>query len=666
MAGPANSSRLDFVIAHGEAEKLYAPGGLANKIENLQLTDEGWLESITGPCTYERGTPVIGSPHAIFHASLLDGIADTLIMNSGTALRRHEGWTRSWGTLVTQPTALNNEDRPRYPPMMVQAGDRVIFTNGVDRAQVVDADGSVDMLGFHDAPPAPTVEGPTTVAEVNSDAEYPNWRGHSWPGKIGTLGDMLDQGTGKMLAGAWYYWARYESIHGDLGPLSQISEPLVLNEQSVPVQEGTGLLGSSRLDRAIHWCRVEDFLRQSSVQIGAGTGAPRHAKAIWLYRSRNSNFNANKPYFVDRFEGISELVYSDNTPDSELLVEGVATVPVPAFSIMCVHTDRLAVAGIQGAPNLVRISERGYYGTFAEYSYVYLPHEVTGVYSHGGRLLAFTRFAVYDITDWTRTPIPISQGIGCVAPKSFQVLASGLLVWLGSDAFYGMAPGGTPQDISTQYIKKTVSRDLNRGRTHMAVSAVDEESGEYLCAVTPSGLDTQRRIITFDGTYWRRQDIGFDIRDLCRTQDARRYVLACGVQIGTSTNRVIVLNHEHVDYDHPARTAEYESAWLRGDPQALSLFHVRTLYLCMVDGFVGNGTLTAYKNGSEVAVWSRNVRMIGRDEGSRVVTDVAGSAVLGTSLVHDPRLFWRRIEINIIWWEPPVVCVACGIIGFKY
>ena len=42
-----------------------------------------------------------------------------------------------------------------------------------------------------------------------------------------------------------------------------------------------------------------------------------------------------------------------------------------------------------------------------------------------------------------------------------------------------------------------------------------------------------------------------------------------------------------------------------------------------------------------------DVKSVGVDDGSRVVTDIAGSAVLGTAKTHDPRTVWRQVPVGI-------------------
>ena len=94
--------------------------------------------------------------------------------------------------------------------------------------------------------------------------------------------------------------------------------------------------------------------------------------------------------------------------------------------------------------------------------------------------------------------------------------------------------------------------------------------------------------------------------------------------------------------------------------------NVRMLYVGMKDAWDGNAIVRIYKNGSWKAVEEiTDLRLVGTDDESDVVVDVAGNATYGSSKVHSPRLFWRQVpvdlhnvsswafEIEIIGWPSP-------------
>ncbi len=126
MGGPAQQTSLDLVVPPGEAQVLYAPGVLAQKVQNFEVTQEGTIKSVIGPCPYEQpqsppgdpntipndeegpvvtaeatsfsGTPLLpkGRPYGIYHDTLDGGLRDVLIARSGTRLYRHCGWKQAF------------------------------------------------------------------------------------------------------------------------------------------------------------------------------------------------------------------------------------------------------------------------------------------------------------------------------------------------------------------------------------------------------------------------------------------------------------------------------------------------------------------------------------------------------------------------------------------
>ena len=55
MSGPTQQELDFFVIPPGESLRQYSPSSLAQKVQNLELTPEGTLKSLVGPCAYARG-----------------------------------------------------------------------------------------------------------------------------------------------------------------------------------------------------------------------------------------------------------------------------------------------------------------------------------------------------------------------------------------------------------------------------------------------------------------------------------------------------------------------------------------------------------------------------------------------------------------------------------
>ena len=418
---------------------------------------------------------------------------------------------------------------------------------------------------------------------------------------------------------------------------------------------------------------IDDLTRQFLVRIAGD--APEHAVAFRLYRTPDVRHKSVFPQLLARVPGSKQFFYPDNRADSDLGPAAVETTAVPVFRVMCAHQGRLVIGNTIADPGAVRRSQVGLPGTFAADDWIYPDSggsEVTGLASHNGKLIAFTESSTYELQDFA-VPIPLAQGVGCVAPRSIKALPDGTLIWLSRDGFYGMK-NGTVTHLS-RAIHRTIRNYINRTRMRMAVSVVDPTSGEYRCALAPAGKTDQSLVLCFDGRNWRRQELGLHIADWCQTDDYRQYVLAAGthpkgavttikqattigpentsISATTKTvpldkNQIYVMDRETAAYDPPDRDLIYRSGWMRGDKVGLTPMHIRTMYLGLVDSWNGDFTIRFYRNGS----WADVVKMedvlaVGVDDDTKVIADICGSAVLGTAKTHDPRLFWRRVPVGL-------------------
>jgi hypothetical protein len=337
---------------------------------------------------------------------------------------------------------------------------------------------------------------------------------------------------------------------------------------------------------------------------------------------------------------------------------------------------------------MIRRSEPGLPGTFERSEWI-IPDsggaEVTAVTSHNGQLYAFTDSSVYAMHEFGIAQ-PVAQGIGCVAPRSIQALADGTLIWLARDGFYGITPGGPVTRMSVP-IDRVVKDYLNKSRMNMAVATVDKRTGEYRCAVTRAGESENKLILCFDGRVWRRIDLGIQVNDMCTTKDWRRYLLLLGQRAldleeytpwlekhgympfsyykvskpaGTDSSGAMqwaesyeeknlwVMDREIQDYPLPDRDIIYRSGWMRGDEIGLQPLNVRNLYIGMLDIWDGDFTIRFYRNGSwDEYITMTDVRAIGVDDESGIVTDIAGEAVIGQAKTRDPRLFWRQVPVGL-------------------
>ncbi len=691
MAGPTEQKSLDLIVPAGEGQRLYTPDSLAWEVLNFERTPEGTLRSVTGPCPFEPHrageAPNLlgGEPYSLFHAALRGGIADTLLFRVDTTLYRHNGATRNWTTLKT---GLSAERRPAYPDQYVVLNDRIIYTNGVDRALVISWNDMVVPLGFDEAPCAPTAHGPAPLTEESRKNNYPNQEGYAWQGRVGTPGGNLDGQHGAVLAGSWLYHLRFEDVHGNLSPASAPSNPvtiasLLADPFSTGVTPNTAAADAAGLGVRFPYgnthlgIEVDDLTRQFAIE--AGDDAPEHAVAVHVYRTPDQRNVGGPPRLLARVPGPRRLVFPDTLSDAELGSEMEDSVGVPVFRVACAHQGRLVIGNIPGAPGLVRRSAVGFPGTFPTDEYVYPDSggaEVTALCSHGGVLLAFTESSVYTLEEFA-APRPLARGIGCVAPRSLAALPSGLLIWLARDGFYGLAPGGTPQRLSLP-IDRTMRHGLNRARLRMAVAGIDAKSGEYRCALSPVGTTRNTLTLCFDGEGWRRLELGYHIADLCSMDNAFQYTIFAGIDLEREASadtdlllkiafnrlktNVWVMGHETPTYTPPTRTVRYRSGWLRGDSLGFTPLHVRGMQIGLRDSWDGSATVTFYQNDSWATAVNTEpiaVQLLGEadfpdnnvtadlDAGASLPADIAGRAVVGTSRVHDPRRHPVEVIANL-------------------
>ncbi len=673
MAGPGQRAVSQVRIQSGQAQVQYAPTNLAYKIKNLELTPEGTLRSIRGSCPYEpnrngnqygsglgvlpngfdlfsRLTTVADAVtiYGIFHAGLLQGKAPTLVVRAGSELYLHAGWRRSWKRIYG---GLTDDGRAGYPDMFTVVNNTIVWTNGIDPPLVISYDGMVVPLGFDKSPGPPEAAGPQQSSSITRD--YPNQEGYSWPGRIGTIGDYVDNNDGAVLAGRWKYATAYEDVHGNISPLSgeSVEIAVALQRANAFVEiEGTGADAVKKYDRST----LLDNLPRQFVVKGSGD-APAHAVATRLYRTPDGNRFPGTYRLVTRMAGTKNFVYADNIPDSRLGEPAKDYLPTPRFSSMTSHAGSLVIAE---GPYVMR-SEVGYPGTFpAEFATTPDPDGaiVTALASHAGRLIAFTERAMIDITDPTAPPQVMVRGIGCVAPRSVQGLPDGTLIWLSRDAFYGWSPEKGLMKLSDP-IHRLVKTELATGSLRNAVSIIEPESRDYRCAVAKAGKFDNELILAFDGQGWREIELGYKISDMCITDDPRYLVLFAGGRqasflqtepgqaLPTATSYdVYVMSRETTAGAGPDLTYEFQSAWLRGDDNALQPIHVHNLYIGMIDEVNETIDVEIFSNGSFDADTDspRRLKSVGVK-----IEDLLGDFVLGQGKTHARRLYWRRVPVGL-------------------
>lgn len=685
MAGPLEQETVRFKIPPGEAQRVYAPGLLAFKVENFVVSEEESLRAVRGPVEYEHKPSTVYSENmpGLFHAGLDGGMSDTLLLRSGTKLYRHAGWSRGWEEIES---GLQDEARPVYPEQFVVINNKIVWTNGTDRARVITGDGAVHYLGFQTMPSAPMADGPTPPRHFLRTITANNSEGYSYMGRIGTssmgtvAGQEIDVGghtyagiVDRMMRSRYYYYAQWEDVHGNLSALSDRSNSVAIyGERTFP---SVGI-------------NIDDITMQLLCRIAGD--APEHAVAIRLYRTPDVNSVSSEPQFLVRIPGASGAIYPDNIPDAELGAVAKKYVPVPRFKVATAYQGRLVIANFEDMQGAIRVSEPGFPGSFEDHM-IAIPDsggaEVTGLASHEGNLFAFTRTSIYalEITPAGIMFTPVSQAVGCVAPGSIKGMTGGALVWLGADGFYGMVDGEIL--ALSDVISKTVREELSRPHMRMAVACIDGDSGEYRCAVTRAGSNKHDMMLCFGEFGWRRIDLKKEIGAICTTDDERRYTLFTGTEFvrdrdvpipenpkdprvqpidlrpdkvqTVAKSSVFVFDRERTGFADFASTVEepitstenlecvYRSAWFRADDVGLTPFNVRMMYIGLLDSAGGDDTdvtIRFYRDGR----WSPVTEITDVLSSGVDAHPVAGEAVIGTdAIASDRRPFWRKVNPDL-------------------
>ena len=709
MGGPTEQSTSTVFIPPGEGRQTFSPQPLAWLVENLEIGPDDILQSVVGPSIirtkaqafksvggYENveididealtsawpsSVPTYGyktgEPVSIFSASLLNGAAQMLLYRIGPRLFSfHGGMDDADEVLIDNLTVTTDS---KYVDQYVVINDKIIFFNGVDQPQVITYEGQVTPLGFDKKAATVAVSSPSQPDFEDVPNYYPNSMGYSWQGRIGTPGDELSGQTASLLKGAWYYYVQYEDIHGNLSEFSPPSDPATIHtNQADPYftpgvaqkEKDSGevlpiiLAGISRITKNTMPTGVEiddltrRFLLKSSGEL------PEHAVATRIFRTQDTNHKDQTPKFLARIPGTRQFYFDDNNADSDLGMEWSETVSVPVFKVGCSHQGRLVIGNVPGAPGIVRQSQPGFAGTFEAKDFIYPDSqgaEITALASSNGSLIAFTETATYLISDDFMTSKPLATGIGCVSQKSIQSMRDGTLIWLASDGFYALNLSGGLTKISSP-IQKIFDNDLNESQFYRAASVIDHHTGEYRCALAERGRNRNTLIMCFDGKYWRRQTLGLNVADLCSVRDHTHLTLAVGSDprelglpsVGSefrgylSLARVFVLNRQTTDYFGPPRRVRYRSAWLRSGDYGLVPTNVRSLYVGLLDSWVGTATVRLYRNGSWNPVAEMHDLLLhGPDDGSELIDDVASEAVVGEARTRHSRVFWRQVPVDI-------------------
>ena len=612
----------------GHSERFSAGENYAGRLTNLRVTEQGTLRTVSGPAAYhpsewEDNWPSSPSPHSpdvtysgpfdgLYHASLGEhGARDVLLVvgtiNTGSGAKygvwTHKGWNWSnggWSLLAGDyasadyRTSLTEGTRPQFLTQFVGTPGGIIIIPQGSRALFYDGE-YIAPLGFSDVPAPPTPVGPHNevlndggaVADVAnaggfavSGRSLPRVFGNCRLGSIDAsavdVADTLKKSNplgGVLAQGEWRGATQLIDHWGNLSAHSGLSVP-------IRVAKDENLTKSRASDPA----ELADRLRVEFAWSGIVPGPPHTAGRLLLRTCDQlnttrpglfevpSNASASEDAFATLPDNVSTW-FTDNVPDSWLVVPAVDVVPVPEFKLAAFFAGSLWVANTRESPGKVMRSLPGRFGTFRRGDELFFDatgREVTGLHAVAQGLLVFTATSVFlvrvnDAGDGV-TASTVHPSVGCVAPNSIATLHNGLTVWLSREGFHAY-DGAKVTEISTD-IQKTVSR-INRSWRLRSCAAVDVRSGEYRCWVPVDNSSNNNLCVVFDGQFFReRTDVAADA--VCVTRDERELMLAAGSagrirgDAEESSSGVWVLDHEDRGVTDPKQhTAVYETHWLR-------------------------------------------------------------------------------------------------------
>lgn len=698
----------DPLILRAESGQLILPDQTASEIKNFVATPQGTLVSIDGPAPYVpplRGVKTststtldlfeyTGNITGIFHALLMRGSREVLLIQDGDEIKVHQGWetgtTNVWKTLIGPTSSnpdievnLSTDGQPVFP-CQFEATPKgiVIVPQPYERAYFYDGE-TILPLGYDSIPSPPVGYGPETInASVgfnDGDDLGPNEAGYSVDsagtgqkgifkdfgyGRIGTFqyqeASSTDPGGDHILQGSWQAAVQWIDYFGNLSPVSARSNEITLMTQAMgDYTSSPSVEVVQELGKTFAWANIDPGpvgtvgrrLFRTRDQINSGT-------AKLFYVPNNVGSGAAISAFATLPDNLS-IRFPDNIPDSWLLVEPRNVREVPLFKLCKVAFGRLWIGNTREDPGLLLSSISGRYGSFENADVMYPdPNgmELTGLWTVPGGLLVMTESSAYLITpsdDGQRfRSATLSTTVGCIAPSSFGTMNDGSVIWLSRDGFYQYKGGAVT--LISQSIHPTIQR-INWGRALGACAAVDPTSQEYRCWVPLDGAITNSMAFAWDGSGWRRREHE-ELRCVCVTRDHRRYMLGGGKatldnaaeETTVTPESVWLLDHGIVGAPATFSTARMETSWISW-MKSKEKRSIKTVYIAFRETYNGSVTVQVYRD------W--------REKSTPIYTDSTSGTLLleedlppiwGTTEWDESdaeytlrRPYWKRIDIDI-------------------
>lgn len=629
----------------------------ADLIENMVVTKDGTLKSMTGPTLYEprhihQTVPAaLGTVHAVFHGYFNGGDKEILLIHAGNTLYSHEGAKRTWVEITPPHTLHDDSERSAYSTF-AKFGELVIFSDGSGPPIVIDPSLRCMHLGFALAPSAPSVRGPESGSHSDENGE--GALGYSWPGGLGTHADGLSGERPSILKGAWSWCVRYQDYYGNYSAMSTTSAQIEYGPKKAAPTFSEGWIQKASTDFARikrTGLTIKGLKRAAAIDIP--DDVPANCKLIEIGRTKDTERNSSDFYLVHA-SGASGGAFHDRKSDSGLTVAMKETWPVPVFTSFIIDNGRLLAA----SGPYVYFSEPGFPGTFAKTDRLMVTsdgRQSTAIFALNGRRYAATKNSITDVTDLT-SPIVVSASLGIAGPKAWTYIPGDAgIVFVAESGVFSLSKDGL-EPLSSD-IDGFWEDEVNKTRLQATVVWYSKARQEVRIALTPSGDTQNTLILAYSGLGWRTYRLGISVNCFTYIEDMEAIGgtdgQTRGIQGNYTGDDVYILERETPMYVPPARQAIYESDYIPVDE---SLGFIRSKILTMFFGFVetyaGIGATVEYEINYDTGIAETHSMRLDDAVGVDIMDGDTrrhswDSFLIGTDTFHEKRKVYRKARIDL-------------------
>jgi hypothetical protein len=587
------SRAIPLIIPYGQVASRFAASEElgAEQILNMTMDPDGVLCSVSGPALYEPITirdggvsaslcNITGVVFAVHHAYLRGGRREVLLAVTSTGIHAHVPATRSWSLIKA---GVSTDVARPFPPQFLTFGSVVIYCDGVTEPLVITENLDVMPLGFTTRPGAPDVLGPENPGPEGQNTDVTGSLGYSFPGALGTPGDRLNNADSGTLRGAWRWRLMYEDFLGNLSVASAESQTITFGPLRANIQkDGTTGLG----------VEINDLTR--GVALRSACDPPDHTRYVRVYQTPDTLNESTIPQLLARVP-CAQFAYHEAGDVSATQGPMPFLRPTPIFHCMAELHGHLYVA--EGS--MVFRSQPGIPGTWPEMDYVTVTRDgaqVTALAALNGRMYAFTRNSMTDVTDLA-APQPVPGGVGCVGPSAVTLIPGSGLVFVHDTGVY-LFNGETIDRLSAT-IERQFRVGLNKALLSRAVAWYSPEHGEARFAVPRIGSPYNRLILTYSPALgWRELDLGIHVAGVTITSGADPLQLVAGTDFQTrmtpsgspgpySSHDIYVLDREIPIYTPPARVSRFRSNLISFGSFVSEVSRVLELRILFVETYEG-------------------------------------------------------------------------------